>query len=44
MRKLLKRLNSWYLKNPVELTRWQRKLAIEFIIDNLIPEVKKENG
>ena len=46
MRKLLKQLNKWYLKQPFKepiLTKWQREIIYNFIID-FIKGVKENNG
>ena len=45
MRKLLKRLERWRLiaTIPTKLTKWQREIIYNFIID-YIREVTKDNG
>jgi len=45
MRRLLKKLTNFYLKEGLEinLTRWQRDTICDFIIEYL-KEVKKYNG
>lgn len=45
MRRLLKKLTNFYLKEglDVTLTKWQRDIIADFIIDYL-KEVKKYNG
>lgn len=44
MRKLLRMLNRWHVKNPdVKINKWQREVIHDFIIDYL-EEVKKYNG
>ena len=44
MRKLLKKLQKWYLKQPFKepiLSKWQRELIYDFIIE-YIEEVTKK--
>ena len=43
MRKLLKMLKNWNLKNDITLTKWQRIYLFEFLTEH-IKEVKKNNG
>ena len=45
MRKLLKMLNKWYNQEKEwhTLTKWQRNIIYDFIID-YIQEVTKNNG
>ena len=43
MRKLLKMLKNWNLKNNVMLTKWQRIYLFEFLTEH-IKEVKEQNG
>lgn len=47
MRKLLKKLKTWYGKQPweadLELTKWQRGIIYNFVID-YIKGVKEHNG
>ena len=44
MRKLLKMLKDWNLKHNVKFDHWQRNVLFEFITDNFVKGVKKENG
>ena len=44
MRKLLKMLKDWNLKYDVKLDKWQRNVLFEFITDDFVKEVKKNNG
>ena len=47
MRKLLKKLNQWYNQYPhteeLDLTKWQREIIYDFIID-YCKEVTRKNG
>ena len=44
MRKLVKMLNDWNLKNQVKFDKWQRNILFDFITDEYVKEVKKNNG
>ena len=42
MKKLLKELNKWNLRNDIKLSKWQREVLYNFLTEH-IKEVKK-NG
>ena len=44
MRKLLKMLKDWNIKHDAKFNKWQRIVLFEFITDNFVKGVKKENG
>ena len=44
MRKLLKMLKNWNLKYGVKFNKYQRKMLFEFITEEFVREVKKNNG
>ena len=44
MRKLLKMLKDWNLKHNAKFDKWQRQVLFEFITDDFIKGVKKQNG
>ena len=44
MRKLIKMLKDWNLKYDAKFDKWQRSVLFEFITEEYVKEVKKNNG